>query len=90
MTLVMWLLGATVAATGSAVYLEYGTVSALSSLGALIYQNGVIDTTSEWRREELPRIRLQISQVYGNVRLRHIPVIYCGLSFASSPQFPHR
>jgi hypothetical protein len=29
MALVMWLLGATVAATGSAVYLEYGTVSVL-------------------------------------------------------------
>ena len=72
MTLVMWLLGATVAATGSAVYLEYGTVSALSSLGALIYQNGVIDTTSERRREELPRIRLQTSQVHGDVCLCYV------------------
>ena len=30
MALTMWLIGAAVAATGSAVYLEYGTVSALS------------------------------------------------------------
>ena len=31
MALVMWLIGAVVAATGFAVYLEYGTVSLLHS-----------------------------------------------------------
>ena len=35
MALAMWLLGAVVAATGSAVYLEYGTVSARSFLKML-------------------------------------------------------
>ena len=30
MALAMWLLGAAVAATGSAVYMEYGSVGALS------------------------------------------------------------
>jgi len=35
MALTMWLLGAVVAATGSAVYLEYGTVSALLEFEAL-------------------------------------------------------
>lgn len=35
MALTMWLLGAVVAATGSAVYLEYGTVSMLPDFGAL-------------------------------------------------------
>ena len=35
MALTMWLLGAVVAATGSAVYLEYGTVSALPGFRAL-------------------------------------------------------
>jgi len=37
MALIMWLIGATIAATGSAVYLEYGTVSVLSTLRALTY-----------------------------------------------------
>ena len=37
MALSMWLLGASVAAAGSAVYTEYGTVSVPSPLGALIY-----------------------------------------------------
>ena len=36
MALTMWLIGATIAATGSAVYLEYGTVSVLLTLRALI------------------------------------------------------
>ena len=36
MALTMWFLGAIVAATGAAVYLEYGTVSVLSSLGVSI------------------------------------------------------
>lgn len=35
MALTMWLLGAVVAAAGSAVYLEYGTVSAPSLLRML-------------------------------------------------------
>ena len=35
MALIMWLLGAAVAATGSAVYLEYGTVSGLLPFGVL-------------------------------------------------------
>ena len=37
MALIMWLLGAAVAATGSAVYLEYGTVSVLSSSRVIVY-----------------------------------------------------
>lgn len=37
MALVMWLIGATVAAAGSAVYLEYGTVGVLSTQRVLIY-----------------------------------------------------
>ena len=37
MALIMWLLGAAVAATGSAVYLEYGTVSALLPSGAIMH-----------------------------------------------------
>lgn len=37
MALTMWLIGATVAATGSAVYMEYGTVSVLSTLGILAH-----------------------------------------------------
>ena len=36
MALTMWLIGATIAAAGSAVYLEYGTVSVLLTLRALI------------------------------------------------------
>jgi len=36
MALTMWLIGAIIAAAGSAVYLEYGTVSVLLTLGALI------------------------------------------------------
>ena len=67
--LVMWLFGAVVAATGSAVYLEYGTVSVVSPLRTLTYRNGATDSTPERRREELPRICLQTSQVYGDVCL---------------------
>lgn len=37
MALIMWVIGAAVAAAGSAVYLEYGTVSVLPTLRALIY-----------------------------------------------------
>ena len=37
MALIMWLLGAAVAATGSAVYLEYGTVSALLPSGVIMH-----------------------------------------------------
>ena len=37
MALIMWLLGAAVAAAGSAVYLEYGTVSVLSPSRAIVY-----------------------------------------------------
>ena len=37
MALTMWLIGAIVAATGSAVYLEYGTVSVLSTSRTLIH-----------------------------------------------------
>jgi len=37
MALTMWLIGAIIAAAGSAVYLEYGTVSVLLTLAALIY-----------------------------------------------------
>ena len=37
LALTMWLLGATVAAAGSAVYLEYGTVSVLPSLRVSVY-----------------------------------------------------
>lgn len=36
MALVMWVIGAIVTATGFAVYLEYGTVSALSTSGMLV------------------------------------------------------
>jgi len=37
MALTMWLIGAVIAATGSAVYLEYGTVSALATLRTLMH-----------------------------------------------------
>ena len=77
MALTMWLLGAAVATAGSAVYLEYGTVSFLSSLRVLIYRSGAIGATSERRREELPRARLQTSQVYGDVCLCHVSVVHC-------------
>jgi len=40
MALTMWLIGAIIAATGSAVYLEYGTVSVLLTLRRLIYAEG--------------------------------------------------
>jgi len=59
--LTMWLIGAIIAAAGSAVYLEYGTVSVINSMNVDIYQSGVTDATPERRREELSRIRLQTS-----------------------------
>jgi hypothetical protein len=37
MALTMWLIGAAIAATGSAVYTEYGTVSVSVTLRKLIY-----------------------------------------------------
>ena len=37
MALTMWLIGAIIAAAGSAVYLEYGTVSVSLTLGELAY-----------------------------------------------------
>ena len=37
MALIMWLLGAAVTATGSGVYLEYGTVSALLPSGVIMH-----------------------------------------------------
>ena len=61
MALTMWLIGAIIAAAGSAVYLEYGTVSIMNSMRVDIYQSGVTGTTPERRREELPRVRLQTS-----------------------------
>ena len=69
MALTMWLLGAAVAAAGSAVYLEYGTVSVSSFFGTSTYQSGVAGATPERRRQELPRIYLQTSQVYGDMCL---------------------
>ena len=61
MALTMWLIGAIIAAAGSAVYLEYGTVSIMNSMRVDIYQSGVTGATPERRREELPRVRLQTS-----------------------------
>jgi hypothetical protein len=90
MALVMWLLGATVAATGSAVYLEYGTVSVLIPFESLDILNWATDTTSKRRREELSRIRLQTPQVYGDVCLCYVCVIYCEPSSAISLQASHR
>ena len=69
MALSMWLLGAAVAAAGSAVYLEYGTVSVLLPVRASTYQGGTIDITPERRRQKLPRIYLQTPQVHGYVHL---------------------
>ena len=53
MALTMWLIGAIIAAAGSAVYLEYGTVSVINSRSVGIYRSGVTDATPERRREEL-------------------------------------
>jgi len=88
--LTMWLIGAIIATAGSAVYLEYGTVSVINCMNADIYQSGVTDATPERRREELSRIHLQASQVYGNLRLCRVRVVYREPSSASSPQVSHR
>ena len=82
MALVMWLLGAIVAATGSAVYLEYGTVSVFSPPRALTYRSGITDATPERRRQNLSRIYLQTSQVHGDVCLCYNRVLYREPSFA--------
>ena len=87
--LTMWLIGAIIATAGSAVYLEYGTVS-VDCMNVDMYQGGVTDATPERRREELSRIRLQASQVYGNLRLCRVRVVYREPSSASSPQVSHR
>ena len=50
--LTMWLIGAIIATAGSAVYLEYGTVS-VDCMNVDMYQGGVTDATPERRREEL-------------------------------------
>ena len=90
MALTMWLLGAAVVSTGSAVYLEYGTVSTFSPSRMSTHRNEVTGTTPERRREELPRRCLQTPQVYGDVRLCYKRVTCCEPSFQLSPQFLHR
>ena len=87
--LTMWLIGAIIATAGSAVYLEYGTVS-VDCMNVDMYQGGVTDATPERRREELSRIRLQASQIYDNLCLCCVRVVYRELSSASSPQVSHR
>ena len=57
MALIMWLLGAAVAATGSAVYLEYGTVSPLLPSEAIAYVLSRDTCYEEWKNknEKLPK-----------------------------------
>ena len=90
MALTMWLIGAIIATAGSAVYLEYGTVSVMNSMSVDIYQSGITGATPERRREELPRVRLQTSQVYGNLCLCHVWVVDCEPSSALSLQLSHQ
>ena len=78
MALIMWVIGAIVAPTGFAVYLEYGTVSVLPAPWNVVgYPSGVTGVTSEWGRKKLSRICLQTSQVYGNLYLCHVRDIHC-------------
>ena len=66
----MWLVGALIAACGTTVYIELGTVcvfylveSNTWNLAYIFYQG----TSSEWRREELPRIHLPSSKIHGDM-----------------------
>jgi hypothetical protein len=62
----MWLVGALIAACGTMVYIELGTVCfcfIALGLAYILYQG----TSSEWRCEELPRIHLPSSQIHGDV-----------------------
>ena len=57
MALIMWLLGAAFAATGSSVYLKYGTVSPLLPSGAIAYVPPRDTCYEEWKNkdEKLPK-----------------------------------
>jgi len=61
--LLMWLLGALIAAAGTTVYIELGTVSIL----ALIYRQTLnmnrAGLATQWRREELPGIHISSPKV---------------------------
>ena len=64
----MWFVGALIAACGTTVYIELGTVRfsffGLNPIFAYIFYQG---TSSEWRREELPRIHIPSTQIYGDM-----------------------
>ena len=61
--LILWVLGSLIAAAGTYVYLEYGTVS------SLIFDNWCLliprfpESTEKRRREELPRIYLSSTSI---------------------------
>ena len=70
----MWLLGALIAACGTAVYVELGTVSCTINcsyrmLNLFIVAIGI---TAQWRREELSRIYLPAAEVLGDMRSHHV------------------
>jgi hypothetical protein len=68
-SMIMWLAGALIAACGTTVYIELGTVCFFFSSNLIFgpahtsYQG----TSSQWRRKELPRIHLPPSQIHGDV-----------------------
>lgn len=64
----MWLLGAIVAACGTAVYIELGTVRSSGTFSRRYYGAHSeiainIGSSKEWRREELPGLHLSTSEV---------------------------
>ena len=69
----MWLLGALIAACGTAVYVELGTVSCIDRSNHMLHLFIVgIGITAKWRREELSRIHISAAEVLGNVRSHHV------------------
>ena len=54
----------------------------MSSMKVDMYWSGFTDVASEWRREELSRVRLQKSQIYGDLCLCYVRDIYREPSFS--------
>ena len=66
--LLMWVLGASIAACGTAVYMELGTVSypvifSETPANQLVRTFELTGSSEEWRREELPRVHLPPPEV---------------------------
>ena len=75
LSLIMWLLGATVALCGTAVYMELGTVSGTDRRDCgkwYVLTTEFIGFAQERGREELSRVHIQTTKASGHLHICHV------------------